>query len=64
MKIILPDRSCKELPITEAIIENILNNLGINPIEVIVIKNGKIVSELELIKEGDELKVIRIVHGG
>ena len=64
MKIILPDRSCKELPITETIIENILNDLGINPIEVIVIKNGKIVSELELIKEGDELKVIRIVHGG
>jgi sulfur carrier protein ThiS len=64
MKIILPDRSCKELPVTEAIIENILNDLGINPIEVIVIKNGRIVSELESIKEGDEMKVIRIVHGG
>jgi len=64
MKIILPDKSRKELLVTEALIENILNDLGINPIEVVVVKNGRIVSELESIKEGDEVKVIRIVHGG
>ncbi len=64
MKIILPDGRAKEMPVTEALIENVLNDLGINPIEVVVAKNGRIVSELESIGEGDELKIFRIVHGG
>jgi sulfur carrier protein len=64
MKVILPDRSCKELNIPEGIIEDILKGLKINPVEVIVARNGKVVSELDRIEEGDELKIIRVVHGG
>lgn len=64
MKVILPDRSYKELHIKEAVIEDILKNLNINPVEVIVARNGKVVSELDRITDGDEMKIIRIVHGG
>lgn len=64
MKVILPDRSCKELHISEGTIEDILKDLKINPVEVIVARNGKVVSELDRIEERDELKIIRVVHGG
>ncbi len=45
-------------------IEDILKQLGINPVEVIVAKNGKIVSEEETAGFADELKIVRFVHGG
>ena len=64
MKVVLPDRSCKELHILEGTIEDILRELKINPVEVIVARNGKVVSELDRIGEGDYLKIIRVVHGG
>ena len=41
-----------------------MKNLGINPEEVIVAKNGKIVSEEETAGDSDELRVVRFVHGG
>ncbi len=64
MRVILPDKSCKELHIEEGIIEDILKELKINPVEVIVARNGKVVSELERIADEDEMKIIRVVHGG
>ena len=45
-------------------IENLLKELGINHVEVIVAKNGKIVSEEETAGFADELKIVRVVHGG
>ena len=45
MRIALPDGSKLEIAEDGASIEVILKNLGINPEEVIVAKNGKIVSE-------------------
>ena len=47
MLIALPDGSRKEIAEESARIEDILKQLGINPEEVIVAKNGKIVSEEE-----------------
>ncbi|MCJ7445762.1 MAG: MoaD/ThiS family protein [Methanotrichaceae archaeon] len=64
MKITLPNGSKKELHIPESIIEDILNDLAINPVEVIVAKNSKIVSELESVRDEDEIKIIKIIHGG
>lgn len=64
MRVILPDKSCKELHIEEGVIEDILENLNINPVEVIVARNGKVVSELDRIADEDEMRIIRIVHGG
>ncbi len=64
MKIILDDGTTKELQIKKAVIEDILSNMGINPVEVIVAKNGKITSECDLVQSSDQLKIIRIIHGG
>ena len=64
MKIVMPDGSRKEMIVESASIENILKELGINPVEVIVAKNGKIVSEEETVGFADELKIVRVVHGG
>jgi len=64
MKIAMPDGSNREMELDGARIEDILRNLGINPVEVIVAKNGKIVSEEEQASCADELKIVRIVHGG
>ena len=64
MKIILSDGSREEMDLENSCIEEVLKSLGINPVEVIVAKNGKIVSEDETAGSGDELKIVRVVHGG
>ena len=64
MKIVLDDGTTKELHIEKALIEDILARLEINPVEVIVAKNGKITSERDFVQSDDQLKIIRIIHGG
>lgn len=64
MKIILPDGSRKEIALVDTTVEDVLRRLGINPVEVIVAKNGKIVSEEETVDPEDELKIVMVVHGG
>ena len=64
MKIAMPDGGKREMDRDNARIEDILKELGINPVEVIVAKNGKIVSEEETAVSEDELKIVRFVHGG
>jgi len=64
MLIAMPDGSRREIAEECARIEDILKQLGINPVEVIVAKNGKIVSEEETAGCSDELKIVRFVHGG
>jgi sulfur carrier protein len=64
MKIAMPDGGKREMDRDNARIEDILKELGINPVEVIVAKNGKIVSEEEIAVSEDELKIVRFVHGG
>ncbi len=64
MKIALPDGTKREIAVEAERIEAILKDLGINPEEVIVAKNGRIISEYETAGDDDELKIVRIVHGG
>ena len=64
MLITLPDGSKREIAGDIACIEDILKRLCINPEEVIVAKNGRIVSEDEIVGGRDELKIVRFVHGG
>jgi sulfur carrier protein len=64
MLITLPDGSRIEIFGDKTRIEDILKQLGINPEEVIVAKNGKIVPEEETAGGSDELKIVRFVHGG
>jgi len=64
MLIALPDGSRREIAEKCARIDDILKQLGINPEEVIVAKNGRIVPEEETAGSNDELKIVRFVHGG
>jgi sulfur carrier protein ThiS len=65
MKITLPDGKTAEINAAHEVrIEEILRNLNINPVEVIVAKNGRIAPEDETAGGADELKIVRVVHGG
>ncbi len=64
MQITMPDKSIIELAVEKSRIEDILKELEIISEEVIVAKNGRIVTEEETAGGPDELKIVRIVHGG
>jgi sulfur carrier protein len=64
MLVAMPDGSRREIAGPDMSIEDILEQLGLNPEEVIVAKNGKIVPEEETAGGSDELKIVRFVHGG
>lgn len=64
MIVALPDGSRREIDVKSARVEEILDELGINPVEVIVAKNGRIVPEDETASGDDMLKIVRVVHGG
>ena len=64
MKIILPYSTINIMPEDPVCITSILDKLHINPSEVIVSRNGKMVPEDTLIGGDDEIRIIRIAHGG
>jgi sulfur carrier protein len=64
MKLILPDRSTRTIDPAPATVETILIREGINPIEVMVSRDGKLITEDTLVSGDDELRIIRISHGG
>ncbi|MDD1673992.1 MAG: thiamine S protein [Methanomicrobiales archaeon] len=45
-------------------IEDLLHKLGINPVEVIVARNGELTPESEITLGEDVIRVYRISHGG
>ncbi len=47
-----------------ASVEQILSDLGINPLEVIISRNGTLVPEDTIVEADDEIRIIRISHGG
>jgi len=64
MKLILPDQKTIDIDRVPAPVEKVLLELGINPLEVIVARNGKIISEDTVVEVDDEIRIIRIAHGG
>jgi sulfur carrier protein len=64
MKLILPDRSSRILDPEPSTVEAILQKEGINPLEVMVSRDGKLVTEDSVVSGDDELRIIRISHGG
>ncbi|HVP97127.1 MAG TPA: MoaD/ThiS family protein [Methanoregula sp.] len=42
----------------------LLHELGINPLEVMVARNGTLVPEQATLRGTDEIRIIRIAHGG
>ena len=64
VRVIYPDGRVKAMEIAEMPIEGLLEELRINPVEVIIAKNGAIVPEDEMVRNDDELKIIWVKHGG
>jgi sulfur carrier protein len=64
MRIILPDQEMRVIDQDPASVETILSGLGINPLEVIVVRNGTLIPEDTVVFADDEVRVIRISHGG
>ena len=64
MKIIHPDSKVQIITGGPVRISQILCQFYINPSEVIVSRNGKLVPEDTLIGDDDEIRIIRIAHGG
>ena len=64
MKLILSDRDVRIFEHSPAPVEQILLEQDINPLEVIVSRNGKLLSEDAVIQTSDEIRIIRIAHGG
>jgi len=64
MKLVLSDQKTITIERAPAIVEQVLLELGINPLEVIVARNGKMISEDTVVQADDEIRIIRIAHGG
>ncbi len=64
MKIILPDKSCRTQTIPPMTVGELLRDLGINPVEVLVSRNGTLVVEDAPVEDSDEVRIYRITHGG
>jgi sulfur carrier protein ThiS len=64
MQVILPDKTLLTRPGDPVPIETILTDLGMIPSTVIVLKNEKIVPEDVIASGDDQIRIIRIAHGG
>ena len=64
MRVQLPDGTVRTLAVAGMPVDDVLALLGVNPVDVIVTRNGALVPE-DLIAGGDdELRLVRISHGG
>lgn len=54
----------ENLNINTITVEELLKNLGIDPLEVIVKKDDSIILEDEIIHNDDNIQIIRVIHGG
>jgi len=64
MNIIHPDSTIQTMAGDPVSIARILDQLGISPDGVIVSRNGKLVPEDAVAGGDDEIRIIRIAHGG
>lgn len=60
----LPDQTRELCTTSGDTIEDLLVAAGVNPAEVIVVRDGVLLPEDTSTSDGDHLRVISIVHGG
>ena len=60
----MPDQTLRKVAHGPCSVNEVLLSLGINPLEVIVSRNGILVPEGTLVSADDEIRIIRIAHGG
>ena len=64
MKLILPDRTERVIVSGPVLLDQLLLDQGINPIEVIASRGGILIPEDTVVGIDDEIRIIRIAHGG
>lgn len=64
MKLILSDKDIRILDHSPAPVEQILLELGVNPLDVIVSRNGKLIPGDTVVESDDEIRIIQVAHGG
>ena len=64
MKLKLPDKSVIEVSVDGRSAEAILSSQGIDPLTTLISREDEIIPEDTIPDEGDEIRVIRISHGG
>jgi sulfur carrier protein ThiS len=64
MKLILSDKDVRILDHSPAPVEQILLELGVNPLDVIVSRNGKLIPGDTVVEADDEIRITRVAHGG
>ncbi len=64
MRIILPDKNIVSFSEGPVEIGSLLHRLGLHPPEFIVMMNGKLVPEDAVAGIDDEIRIIRVAHGG
>ena len=47
-----------------SLVSDILQKLKINPVTVIVSRNGELILETEKLKDNDEIKILSVISGG
>lgn len=64
LKIIFSEGQTENLDIENVSVKKLLEDLGIEPLEVIVKKGHLVLQEDETIQNNDEIKIIKVIHGG
>jgi sulfur carrier protein ThiS len=64
MRLHLPDGTTRDLNENAKAVATLLTDCNINPLEVIVTKNGRLIPEDATVSGNDEIRVFRVAHGG
>jgi sulfur carrier protein len=64
MKIRLQDGTARTFEGAPATLSQVLLSLGVNPVEVIVSRDGRVIPEDTVLGPDDEIRIIRVSHGG
>lgn len=64
LKIIFSEGQTENLNIENVSVKELLEDLEIEPLEVIVKKGSLVLQEDETIQNNDEIMIIKVIHGG
>ena len=64
MRLQLPDGTTRDMSGEPTIVTTLLNECNINPLEVIVTRNGRLIPEDATVSGSDEVRVFHVAHGG
>lgn len=64
MKVYIEKTNKKQEIKFEGSAKKLLSKLKINPETIIIIKNNELVSEDEILKDKDEIKILSVISGG